>query len=401
MLAVQYLEPGPDTASIEIEAARTRLRAAFEHLPIDGVILGWGLPEALKQACVEETGRADARLFHWHPLLTGHSGLEPRLDWQTVGLSGERVPGFQGLAEFTFLCPNRPAVAEAVRERLRREIAHGPYQGVCLDRIRYPSPAANPGRWLACFCPDCRRAAIAEGLDLVAAQRSIQALPNTPERRRWFVRVLLDSRADISSDADLALLQRFIEFRTHSITRLVQAAAGVVRDEGLQVGLDCFSPVLTSLVGQGLAALDTHCDWIKIMTYGHTWAPAGMPYELGALARWLTGRGSPGEAEALNELAQAAHLPLPTSLDALRAQGLSPQALAAEVRCAQSAGVRTVLTGIELVDLDGVVRLDSAQIAADLRALRAANVDGLVLSWDLWRMPLERLQLVHSIWNAD
>ncbi len=54
------------------------------------------------------------------------------------------------------------------------------------------------------------------------------------------------------------------------------------------------------------------------------------------------------------------------------------------------------MAGIELVDVEGVTRLDPAQIAADLRAFQEAQPDGLVLCWDLWRIPSERLELVQA-----
>jgi hypothetical protein len=77
--------------------------------------------------------------------------------------------------------------------------------------------------------------------------------------------------------------------------------------------------------------------------------------------------------------------------------GLPPEALAAEVRRARAAGVETLLPGIELVEIEGVTHLTRAQIAADLQALSAAGADGLVLSWDLWHIPPERLELVREI----
>ena len=55
-----------------------------------------------------------------------------------------------------------------------------------------------------------------------------------------------------------------------------------------------------------------------------------------------------------------------------------------------------MMAGIELVEIAGVAELDEAQIRADLAAVRAAGADGLVLSWDLWAIPLERLELVHT-----
>ncbi len=61
-------------------------------------------------------------------------------------------------------------------------------------------------------------------------------------------------------------------------------------------------------------------------------------------------------------------------------------------------GRSRLLAGIELVEIPGISELEPAQIEADLRAIQAAGADGLSLSWDLWQMPLERLELVRSVW---
>ena len=113
----------------------------------------------------------------------------------------------------------------------------------------------------------------------------------------------------------------------------------------------------------------------------------------------MTERWSGNEAEALQAIAEAAHLPLPRTLDDLREQGLSPETLRHEIQRGRAAGVKTLLAGIELIDLEGVTRLNAAQIAADLEALRDAQPAGLALSWDLWWMPPERLAQVRTIWG--
>lgn len=400
MLAVQYLENGTYIAGISPEQARARLREAFARLPIDCVILGWNLPSKFVGACIQESIRAGAKTYLWHPLLTGDSLYPARPEWQTIGVNGERVPGFKDLPDFTFICLNQPAAFEATMTRLRQAIRGGDYQGVFLDRIRYPSPGADPIRHLACFCPDCQRLAVAEGLDLPVVQKKLQTLLVKPELGRLpaFLRVLLDSTAEVSSDPVFELLHLFLDFRARSVTRIVQAAAEIARAEGLSVGLDCFTPALAYMVGQDLAALDAHCDWIKVMTYAHAYGPAGLPFELSALAGWLKGFPTIDEGSALDWLAQAAHLPLPIDMITLREYGLSPEALAIEIRRARAARMQTLLAGVELVDLEGVTHLNSDQIAVDLRAIREADPDGLVLSWDLWWIPLERLEIVRRSW---
>jgi hypothetical protein len=402
-LAVQYLEDGSDIARIAPRDAQARLRAAFDRLPISDVLLGWNLPEALICACADQVAYADARLFRWHPLLTGDGTFAPRQEWQSIGLSGDPVPGFQGMPEFTFVCPNRLEVRAAVLDHLREVCTSGFYHGIFLDRIRYPSPAQNPAMYLACFCHDCCRVAEGEGLDLDDARRRIGELFSNPKRAQSAVQVLLGSVATgtTATDLGLAALRAVLEFRVRTVARFVCEAACVIRESGLEVGLDCFSPALTCMVGQDLGVLDSCCDWIKTMAYGHALGPAGLPFEMLALVNWLMDSCAMEEHDALARVGRASGLALPTTRHVLRERGLPSAALAAEVVRARSSGVSQLLVGIELVEIEGVSHLDPAQIVADLQAIRSAGPDGLVLSWDLLHIPLECLDLVRKVWRLD
>ncbi len=400
MILLQYLEDNPDLPTLSSRTVQTQLKRAFDCLPISILVLGWNVPARLIQVCADETARAGAQLYYWYPLFTGRAGLILEPEWWTVGLGGERLPGFRNLPEFTFFCPNNEAAAELTLEHFLHAIQDGPYQGVFLDRIRYPSPATDPSSLLACFCADCQRAARIEGFDLEDTRCKIKGLLARRGLQRAVIHQLLDPSLPLESLPDLVFLSNFLDFRAHNVTRFVQTAAEIARREGLAVGLDCFSPAIAYMVGQNLAALDQHCDWIKVMTYGHTHAPAGLPFELLALARWLTEHGVMDETEALECLAQTTHLPLPATSEALLTQGLSPQALSDETRHARYAGITTLLAGIELVDLPSVTQLSPKQIAADLRGFRAAQPAGLALSWDLRWIPPAWLQLVHDNWLA-
>lgn len=409
LIAVQYLEESPELLEIPARAVRERLNQAFQRLPFSTVLVGWCMPPALFEACAEEASRLGIRLFRWHPLLTGAGDFPPEPGWRAVGLDGKPVAGFRGLPEFTFLCPNRSGARQAVLSHLE-EALYGPYQGVFLDRIRYPSPAGDPAAHLACFCAGCRQAAADEGLDLEAVRRQLGVWLTSPEGALSLVSSLFQrpqGYPEVPAPDDVtSLLAAWLDFRQRTITRIVTEAASLARHKGLAVGLDCFSPGLACMVGQDMGALDRTCDWIKVMTYGHTWGPAGIPYEVGGLAGWLETHTGLGEAQALELVASAVYgavalgsgLPLPASLEALRRQGLPAQALAEQVRQGRARCVRTLLAGVELVEIEEVVHLDDAQIRRDLEAFKSAGVDGLVLSWDLWHIPLKRLDLVREAW---
>jgi hypothetical protein len=381
---LEYFNPGLHTPA----AIRERLQQAFERLPLEILIIGWNLPPEIISACAEETARHNAKLYRWHPLLSGDGHFVPRPEWKTIGASGKPVNGFKGLDEFTFVCPNKPEVRETVFEHLRQALTGTRYDGLFLDRIRYPSPAADPLNELACFCPDCIRMAGSAGLDLESVQRKILRLAQAPAGRVELVKQLFTPGAELAG---------FMDFRQRTISALVQSAADLARANGCAIGLDTFSPALTQMVGQDLSALDAACDWIKPMSYAHTLGPAGLPYELLGLAGWLVAGGAP-EAEAMACLAAASGLELPSSWSALREAGLPPSALEYEMKTAKRQRVRKVLAGIALVELENVNRVPSELFPSELSAYRAGGADGLVLAWDLWHIPLERLEQIAQFW---
>lgn len=389
-IAVQYLET-IDPREHTPEAVRERLQAACDLLPVSMVLLGWKAPRRLVDVCAQITARHGARLFLWHPLLCEDSADFPLPDRRTMGLSGESLPGYRDQPEFTFICPNQPAAREAALEHLEGSLRGSPFQGVFLDRIRFPSPAAARPEHLACFCSHCHAAASREDLDLDAIQSTLAGSLAQPEAGQAFVASLFNCHPGrLSAGA----LDAFLDFRQRSITRLVLEASGVATSLGMAVGLDCFSPCLTRMVGQDLAELNRSCEWIKIMTYTHTLAPAGLPFELLGLADWLVSHSRMTPRQALLCLADASGLPLPGNLSEIRADGLPAEAITAEIRLGRSLGVERLFAGAALVDLPGVNSASAGQHAADLTACRSAGADGWVLSWDLWHISPARLEQV-------
>ena len=94
------------------------------------------------------------------------------------------------------------------------------FDGVFLDKFRFPSPANGLDEVLSCFCVHCRRSAATIGLDLGQVARYLQSLAEGSSSLEvhevrsdepWFD-VLLGSNE---------LLPRFLKFRRDSITALV------------------------------------------------------------------------------------------------------------------------------------------------------------------------------------
>jgi len=382
--AVQYLEnPYSDATPA---AVRRRLKQAFERLPISLVLLGWKLSPTLEEAVAEETNCHHARLFRWQPLLTGDGLTDVPLEWRTINPGGNPILGFGGMPEFTFICPNHDSVADYLSKKVEVLASSGLFQGLFLDRIRFPSPSLDPLHNLGCFCEQCTCLAVETGLDLDSVRRDLQSQPAAQ-----IVRSLLGqtSRADSPLDS-------FLDFRAASITHFIQRLSKQASSHNLSIGLDCFSPSLTRMVGQDLSALNGISDWIKIMSYPRVFGPAGLSFELLALADWLLQNGLE-ESEALRILTNASRLPIPESAAELGSTGLPSEAIAYEIQRASEYGVTNLLAGIALVKMRRIHESTTEQIQADLVASRTAN--GLVISWDLWFTPLDYLDTIRILWS--
>jgi hypothetical protein len=382
--AVQYLENPYHDANPA--AVRRRLRQAFERLPISLVLLGWRLSPALEEAVAEETNQHHAKLFRWQPLLTGDGQMDIPPEWHNINPEGNPIQGFGGIPEFTFICPNRSAVADYLSEKVEYLASSGLFQGLFLDRIRFPSPSRNPLHDLGCFCEQCTSLAADAGLDLDYVRRDLQSLPADQ---------IVCSILGLTSRTD-SPLDSFLDFRAASITRTISRISKQANFHSISIGLDCFSPALTRMVGQDLSAYDGISSWIKIMSYPRVFGPAGLPFELLGLVNWLIHNGLK-EPEALQVIVNACRLPIPESVADLGRNGLPSETIAYEIQRASELGTSNILAGIALVKMKNIHESTPEQIQADLEASRSAN--GLVISWDLWLTPLVYLDTIRTLWG--
>jgi hypothetical protein len=177
-----------------------------------------------------------------------------------------------------------------------------------------------------------------------------------------------------------SILSRFLRFRADSVTALVAELAKQTRRMGRKVSLDLFSPCLASLVGQDYGRLKQHSDWVKPMTYRLAQGPAGLRLEIPALIAGVANRFGVDEAQIVEWSARHAPFGKDMLLET-REQAVPISFIQAEIEAA----VRTlapvpVYFGLELVRQPGVIDVDPAHVVDMVKAGRAANAAGLVIS---------------------
>ncbi len=384
---VQLLEGGAASGAVSPDVAVTRLREAGEQLPISDVCLGWGLPMALMEAVAGEAERQRAHLWLWHPFLSGDGHYRPG-PHRALGRDGTPVDAPGGLGEFTFDCPLRLGSLESALARLDAAVARHPWHGIFLDKIRWPSPSRDPSADLACFCDACHDAAAREGLDLAAISSWLARAAESAEGRIRLVTALLQGGED-------ERLDHFLAWRGQRITAAVEAAADHIaahRGPGgraMVVAMDVFAPALARTVGQDIGALARRADFVKGMLYLGTHGPAGLPYELCRLARWLEAGGVADPAAALSALLGA---PLP-SLPELCQGSLETAVLEAQLDDLRRLAGSGAAAGIDAVVIDGLAVLPDDRLADAVGVVRRSGIP-VVLSWDLMAIPDDRLSVV-------
>jgi len=398
MLTIQYLEDSPTLDQLDLKAVVNKLCAAAERLPITHLLIGWNVPLFLLDACRSEAERLGIHFLRWHPLLTTDKRFRPNPTWQTEGLMGDKLVGYHGMPEFTFFCPNHPAVQEAVYKHLLVLVRQGIYQGFFLDRVRFPSPSTHPVSDLGCFCEHCQRKSVEVGLDLRNVQRRILQQIQDEKGRISLTNSLLSGQTNPEDSDQGLVVSQFLAFRKRSVRDFLALIVQPLRDAQMEIGLDCFSPSLTHMVGQDLHALSELVDWIKLMTYAHTLGPAGLPYELSGFLSYLNSSTKLNEKQTLDLISQSIGLPLPNDRVSLIQDGLSSLALEREVKHGIELCSSPLLAGIELVELEGVTQLSPYQIKVDLTAVKQAKPAGLAISWDLLNISLERLDQVRQVY---
>jgi hypothetical protein len=370
------------------------VRRVQEAIDLDLLIVGFReVPGIFREFCGGSRPVGDTLL--WYSALSDIEGMEDSdlvVNWR-----GERSRGWRSWVEegseveetFRFACPNNPAARDKTARRLREFLARYDFAGVFLDKIRMPSPANGLDEMLSCFCDHCRDAAKKVGLDLDSVIKVLADRAIDPCALRAGTRV---DKASSWLDAVLAaspILSRFLRFRAESVAALVAELAQDARRMGRKVSLDLFSPCLAPLVGQDYQRLKQLCDWVKPMTYRLAQGPAGLRLEIPALIQGVSREFGLDEARIADWCAQHAAFDRGMLLET-RESAVPVSFIQAEIDAAvQTLTPVPVYFGLELVRQQGVIDVDPAHVADMVKAGRAANAAGLVISWDLMHTPID------------
>jgi len=154
------------------------------------------------------------------------------------------------------------------------------------------------------------------------------------------------------------------------------------------------------MVGQDLSRLSQLADWTKVMSYTHAIGPAGLPYEISNLLKFLTKKYHFAEKKALELLEKIFDVQLPKTISSLIENGLSSDILYTEIKKAIKSTNKPILAGLEMVDIPHITKIDEFTLEKDILAILAAQPSGISISWDLFYIPVSRLYLLRKIMDG-
>lgn len=402
VLAAQLSTGHSKPEALGIDRVRSMLQQALDVVSLDILIIGWEEIPPLYQMLTARETRSTRQVYLWYPLLSDYPGLSP--DQLVLNYRGRPSQGWgEFLASgemtetFRFACPNNPQARDTTLAQLERVLTTYNFDGVFLDKIRFPSPANGLEEMFSCFCQHCYQAASEQGLNLDEVKEALEypggLAASTTSRAilpgAYWLEDLLANRP---------VLQKFIRFRLDSITQLVASVHGLASRLGKKLALDVFTPGLAPAVGQDYSALAPYGEWVKPMIYRFAKGPAGLRLELPALADDLNRFLGFDPDTARSWIQQRVPGLAGTDFEHIADEGVPLRLIAEEARQAVALASPTpIYLGLETVSMPGIIHITPTHVEEIIDLAQAAGVAGLALSWDLLHTPVENLKPLGTI----
>ena len=386
---------------------KKKLATVKEALNLDALMIWSDINkkdlDLVRKICIE----FKIKTYLWYPILADISGFKVEQE-QSVE-TFDRLHGYgrngcwdklgKGEEDFLFLCPNDEEHIRRIFDQYQNKIKESGFDGVFLDRIRFPSPSNGFELLFSCFCKPC--------LDKFYNKYSEDL-----ENYRYQAKTVFEKFKTIDinylqicqSFSDIIIqdnLEKFYDFRKQNIYQVVKIFADKAKQMGKLVGVDLFAPSLAPLVSQDYQLLAKTCDWIKPMIYCHTSSPAGLPLELYCFIKAILDiNPALDESQLIREISRIIGVDLPTQINDILKYGISERIICSEMQKIKKFDLPEKVdtyVGIEAVQIPGLCNITEKILKKYLKSLIETDIKGMILCWDLLKIPDENLHLVGDI----
>jgi len=397
----------PNNSLHKNDNLKMKLATAKETLNLDALMIWSDINkkdlDLVRKICIE----FKIKTYLWYPILADIPAFKIEQEQAVETFDG--LPGYgknsywdkllEGEEDFLFLCPNDEEHIRRIFDHYQNKIKESGFDGVFLDRIRFPSPSNGFETLFSCFCKSCLNKFYNNyGEDLKDYRNKIKTV------FKKFKTIDINYLQTCQSFSDIIIrdsLKKFYNFRRQNIYQVLKMFADKAKQMGKLVGVDLFAPSLASLVSQDYQLLTKTCDWIKPMIYCHTSSPAGLPLELYCFIRAILNINPIlDESLLIREISRIIGVDLPTKIDELLKNGVSENIIYREIQKIKELNLREsvdIYVGLEAVQIPGLCNITERILKKYLKLVIETDIEGMILSWDLLKIPDENLQLVGDI----
>lgn len=347
------------------------------------------------------------KTYLWYPILADIPDFKIEQEQSVETFGGLRGYGKNGCwdklgegeEDFLFLCSSDEEHIRRIFDQYQNKIKENGFDGVFLDRIRFPSPSNGFELLFSCFCKSCLNKFYNNyGEDLKGYRNQAKTV------FKKFKTIDINYLQTCQSFFDIIIrdsLKKFYDFRKQNIYQVLKMFADKAKQMGKLVGVDLFAPSLAPLVSQDYQLLAKTCDWIKPMIYCHTSSPAGLPLELYCFIRAILDiNPALDEGQLIREISRIIGVDLPTQINELLKIGISEHIICSEMQKIKEFNLPEeidIYIGIEAVQIPEVCNIDRSILKKYLKSVIKADSKGIILSWDLLKIPDENLKLAGDI----
>jgi hypothetical protein len=348
-------------AELNIRSITAKLNKILKKTSIANALIGWNKDADLSEIVLllKHNG---VDVYLWLPVFSELDALAGFLPIIGRNNKKQTIQFDMGNGEnFAFSCPAHIENLKTFTKVYEEHYDKGIYDGVFLDKIRYPSFIGGVDSVLTCFCDYCRSKYDLPEAGNLHTVNSINPLGIT-------------SYNNLRYDLDV-IFKKLFDYKCVAVFDSLEYLCAYFRGKGLKIGFDLFAPFLAYFAGQDYHRLMHLAGFVKPMFYGMTNAPAGLPFEISMYAR------------AFDEDAENAEKRKKLFLDCIGyGNGFVSNEIANIRKIIDANGLKTRLyAGIELIYDEHIAPVTEEYIRKSITNIKGA--DGIVASWDLNTIP--------------
>ncbi len=388
---------------------KKKIISAKELINLQSIMIWTQYDPEIYTFIIEVCKENDIETYLWFPVLSDICSFEVKEEHLLLNYEGSRGYGKFGKWDmldslgnaFKFVCSNNPNVMDQVFDILKDLLRKYDFDGVFFDKIRFPSIANGFESLFTCFCEFCQKKFEANyNYSLSSFKDNIQSLMSN-------IKKIEDKHLkEYQNFDDLLLafdLKDFFQFRKNNISELVGNFCDYVHSLNKKIGLDLYTPSLSSIVSQDYERLSLKCDWMKPMFYCHTIGPAGIPFEISVLFQALKQLNPKLSDVAIIEFAEKiVDIELSKDYNEIIQEGINEKFIGKEIDKIYNLNIPEnvkLYPGVEtIINPDYGTNINEEILEIYLKEIKL-KTPGFIASWNLLHMPEDNLQYISKLIN--